>query len=167
MIIRPLIKNTLHSTYPIHRNAFHTSSVLPEHALYSRDYYGILGIQRNASTDDIKHAYRKLALKYHPDMQTNDNNSSQHTTTKFTEITAAYNVLMNSGKKSIYDTLNYSPDWSIYHPTYEWHSSPRNLEHHKHMTKRSRMFAHSTKYRTLQSDHIIGKPSLFWRRSTL
>ena len=59
------------------------------------DYYKILEIQRNASEQDIKKAYRKLALKYHPDKCNDD--------TKFKEISEAYQVLSDKEKRKIYD----------------------------------------------------------------
>ena len=53
-----------------------------------KDYYSTLGISRDAKEDEIKKAYRKLALKYHP-----DKNSSPHAEEKFKEIAEAYDVL--------------------------------------------------------------------------
>jgi molecular chaperone DnaJ len=63
------------------------------------DYYELLGISRGASTDEIKKAYRKLALKYHPDR----NQGSEGTEDRFKEVTQAYEVLRDSEKRSIYD----------------------------------------------------------------
>jgi len=63
-----------------------------------KDYYGILGVARNASDDQIKKAYRKLALKYHP-----DKNQTQGAEEKFKEIGEAYDVLSDPRKKQIYD----------------------------------------------------------------
>ena len=62
------------------------------------DYYNILGINKDSSLDDIKKAYRKLALKYHP-----DRNKEPNATEKFKEINEAYEVLSNPEKKEIYD----------------------------------------------------------------
>lgn len=62
------------------------------------DYYSILGIERSASLDEIKKAYRKMALKYHP-----DRNKDPDATDKFKEIGEAYEVLSNPEKKEIYD----------------------------------------------------------------
>ena len=53
-----------------------------------RDYYEVLGIGKNADAKEIKKAYRKLAKKYHPDMNPGDKNAEQ----KFKEITEAYNI---------------------------------------------------------------------------
>ena len=63
------------------------------------DYYDLLDVPRNASTDDIKRAYRKLALKYHPDR----NQGSKETEERFKEVTEAYEVLRDSEKRSVYD----------------------------------------------------------------
>ncbi|KAM7393930.1 hypothetical protein PAMP_020764 [Pampus punctatissimus] len=63
-----------------------------------KDYYDILGIQRGASEDDIKKAYRKQALRFHP-----DKNKSPGAEDKFKEIAEAYDVLSDPKKKDIYD----------------------------------------------------------------
>lgn len=64
-----------------------------------RDYYEILGVERGASVDDIKSAYRKLALKYHPDRNKNDKTAEE----KFKEATEAYEVLSDPEKRQAYD----------------------------------------------------------------
>jgi molecular chaperone DnaJ len=64
----------------------------------SKDYYKILELDKNASADDIKKSYRKLALKYHP-----DKNSESGAEEKFKEISEAYSVLSDPDKKSKYD----------------------------------------------------------------
>ena len=64
-----------------------------------RDYYEVLGINRSADEKEIKRAYRKLAKKYHPDMNPGDKQAEQ----KFKEITEAYNVLSDQEKKKLYD----------------------------------------------------------------
>ncbi|XP_003707298.1 dnaJ protein homolog 1 [Megachile rotundata] len=63
-----------------------------------KDYYRILGISQNASDDEIKKAYRKLALKYHP-----DKNRSAGAEEKFKEIAEAYEVLSDAKKREVYD----------------------------------------------------------------
>lgn len=63
-----------------------------------KDYYKVLGIQKGASEDEIKKAYRKQALRYHP-----DKNKSPGAEEKFKEIAEAYDVLSDSKKKDIYD----------------------------------------------------------------
>jgi molecular chaperone DnaJ len=63
------------------------------------DYYERLGVSRDASTEDVKKAYRKLALKYHPDR----NEGSKEAEAKFREVTEAYEVLRDSEKRATYD----------------------------------------------------------------
>ena len=62
-----------------------------------RDYYEVLGIDRNADDASIKKAYRKMAKKYHPDMN-KDNPAAEE---KFKEVTEAYNVLSDKEKKKL------------------------------------------------------------------
>jgi len=64
-----------------------------------RDYYEVLGVQKGAGKDDIKGAYRKLALQYHP-----DRNKDQGAEEKFKEISEAYAVLSDDDKRKRYDT---------------------------------------------------------------
>ena len=63
------------------------------------DFYSVLGVERNASDDEIKKAYRKLAMQYHPDR----NNGSRDAEEKFKEITEAYDVLRDANKRAAYD----------------------------------------------------------------
>ena len=64
-----------------------------------KDYYNILGISRTASADEIKKAYRQMAIKFHPDK----NQGSQEAEAKFKEINEAYDVLSDPLKKASYD----------------------------------------------------------------
>jgi molecular chaperone DnaJ len=68
-----------------------------------RDYYEVLGVQRDASKEDIKNAYRKLALKYHP-----DRNKSPDAEEKFKEISEAYAVLSDDEKRMQYDQFGHA-----------------------------------------------------------
>src|ERR687891_2856626 len=63
------------------------------------DFYSTLGVQRTASDEDIKKAYRKLAMTYHPDR----NNGSKEAEERFKEITEAYDVLRDPQKRAAYD----------------------------------------------------------------
>ena len=79
-----------------------------------RDYYEVLGVDRNASSEDIKKAYRKLAIKYHPDKNP-DNKEAEE---KFKEAAEAYSVLSDADKKTRYDQFGHAgvegagPDFS-------------------------------------------------------
>ena len=65
----------------------------------SKDYYSVLGVDKNASEDEIKSAYRKLAKKYHPDL----NKDNPEAAEKFKEVNEAYEVLSDKQKRSNYD----------------------------------------------------------------
>ncbi len=69
-----------------------------------RDYYEVLGVDRNASKDEVKKAYRKLALKYHPDK----NPDNKEAEAKFKEASEAADVLLNDEKKSRYDQFGHA-----------------------------------------------------------
>ena len=69
-----------------------------------RDYYDILGVDRNASSNDLKKAYRKLALKYHPDKNPDDKEAEKI----FKEAAEAYSVLSDSQKKAQYDQFGHA-----------------------------------------------------------
>ncbi len=69
-----------------------------------RDYYEVLGIERGVSVDDIKKAYRKLALKYHPDKNPGDHEAEEN----FKEATEAYEVLRDQEKRAQYDQFGHA-----------------------------------------------------------
>ena len=79
-----------------------------------RDYYEGLGVGKNATADEIKKAYRKLAVKYHPDKNPGDKEAEE----KFKEAAEAYSILSDADKKARYDQFGHAgvdgaaPDFS-------------------------------------------------------
>lgn len=71
-----------------------------------KDYYEILGVKKDAKADDIKKAYRKLARKYHPDVNPNDKSAEE----KFKEIQEANDVLSDEKKRKVFDRFGYYAD---------------------------------------------------------
>ena len=69
-----------------------------------RDYYEVLGVSKTATDDEIKKAYRKMALKYHPDKNPDDKEAEE----KFKEAAEAYDVLSNADKRARYDQFGHS-----------------------------------------------------------
>jgi len=68
-----------------------------------RDYYKILGVGRDVSSDAVKKAYRRLARKYHPDATGNDKEAAE----RFKQVQEAYEVLSDSGKRASYDQFGH------------------------------------------------------------
>lgn len=83
-----------HTPHVRQARSFHVSR-----AVLAEDYYKILGVDRNASADDIKKAYRKLAMQYHPDR----NKGNKEAEEKFKTITQAYTVLSDEKQRAAYD----------------------------------------------------------------
>ncbi|GHU46971.1 hypothetical protein FACS1894218_0420 [Bacilli bacterium] len=67
-----------------------------------RDYYEILGIPKSATPDEIKRAFRRLAMQYHP-----DRNKASDAEAKFKEVNEAYEVLSDTSKRSTYDQFGH------------------------------------------------------------
>lgn len=94
-----------------------------------KDFYKILGVSKGSSDDDIKKAYRKMALKYHP-----DKNKDPGAEAKFKEVAEAYEVLSDSKKREIYDKYGEEglkggagggPDGAGGGAQYQFHGDPR------------------------------------------
>jgi molecular chaperone DnaJ len=75
-------------------------------ATQTKDYYAALGVKKSASTDDVRKAFRKLARKYHPDVNPNDKSAEE----KFKTISEANEVLSDPKKRKIYDQLGFYSD---------------------------------------------------------
>src|SRR2546426_11405126 len=73
-------------------------------ATKKRDYYKVLGIAQNAPKEEIKRAYRKLAVKFHPDMNPGDAEAEE----KFKELGEAYDVLMDPDKRAAYNRFGHA-----------------------------------------------------------
>src|SRR3979409_1978986 len=71
-----------------------------------KDYYGVLGVKKTASTDDIRKAFRKLARKYHPDVNPGDKAAEE----KFKTLSEANDVLSDPKKRKIYDQVGFYSD---------------------------------------------------------
>ena len=80
-----------------------------------KDYYAILGLERNASDGDIKRAYRKLARKYHPDVS-----KEPHAEEKFKEVSEAYETLKDPEKRAAYEQLGRYQTGQEFRPPPDW-----------------------------------------------
>src|SRR6056297_1815964 len=77
-----------------------------------KDYYELLGLSRNVSADEVKKAYRKLAMKYHPDR----NPDNAEAETRFKEVSEAYEVLSDAQKRRNYDQYGHEGVKSAFGP---------------------------------------------------
>src|SRR5579885_3428285 len=75
-------------------------------ATQSKDYYAILGVKKTATADEIRKAFRKLARKYHPDVNPGDKKAEE----KFKEISEANDILSDEKKRKIYDQFGFYSD---------------------------------------------------------
>src|SRR5215469_2987822 len=75
-------------------------------ATQTKDYYGVLGVKKTATADEIRKAFRKLARKYHPDVNPGDKKAEE----KFKEISEANDILSDEKKRKIYDQFGFYSD---------------------------------------------------------
>ncbi|MFM7293742.1 MAG: DnaJ domain-containing protein, partial [Burkholderiales bacterium] len=80
-----------------------------------KDYYEILGVKRDASEDDIKKAYRRLARKYHPDVSKESEGEA-----KFKDVSEAYQTLKDKEKRAAYDQLGSHRPGEEFAPSQDW-----------------------------------------------
>src|SRR2546427_11723386 len=73
-------------------------------SMAKRDYYEVLGVNRDASEDDLKKAYRRLAMKWHPDRNPENPKAEEH----FKEAKEAYEVLCDANKRAAYDQFGHA-----------------------------------------------------------
>ena len=78
-----------------------------------RDYYEVLGLARNASADDVRKAYRRLAMQYHPDKNPDNKEEAE---VRFKEISEAYEVLSDANKRAKYDQYGHQGMRSAFGP---------------------------------------------------
>src|SRR2546422_2344640 len=88
-----------------------------------KDYYKILGVERGASDEDIKKAYRKLARKYHPDVSKEPNAKEQ-----FQEVSEAYETLKDKEKRAAFDSLGTNRAGQDFRPPPDWRSEEHTSE---------------------------------------
>src|SRR5437868_13328650 len=69
-----------------------------------RDYYEVLGVERNATAEEVKRSYRKLAVQFHPDKNPGDPTAEE----KFKELGEAYDILMDADKRAAYDRFGHA-----------------------------------------------------------
>lgn len=114
-----------------------------------KDYYAVLGVARDASADEIKKAYRKLARKYHPDVSTEPDAA-----TRMSEVNEAYAVLSDAEKRAAYDRLAQAhragqrftppPDWDA---GFEFHGAPEGMDAEGFSDFFSELFGHMARAR--------------------
>ena len=75
-------------------------------ATQTKDYYGVLGVKKGATQEEIRKAFRKLARKYHPDVNPGDKKAEE----KFKEISEANDVLSDDKKRKVYDQFGFYSD---------------------------------------------------------
>src|SRR5438876_12291089 len=83
-----------------------------------KDYYGVMGVDRKASAEEIKNAYRKLARKYHPDVSKETDAEE-----KFKEVGEAYETLKDPEKRAAYDQLGRHSAGEEFRPPPDWQQS--------------------------------------------
>lgn len=118
-----------------------------------KDYYYILGLKQTATTEEVKKAYRKLSLKFHPDK----NNGDEFFTERFKEIQEAYEILIDSSKRKTYDdrktggtTHRQNNSGTNFNPDIEYFkSNKQSFEYDEEVT---------FSWKTINADKVVLKP---------
>lgn len=120
-----------------------------------KDYYKILGVERTASEDAVRRAYRKLARKYHPDVS-----KEADAETRMRDVNEAYDVLRDQGKRQTYDSLaaGVSPDGGFQPPPewdqgFEFHHGPAQAEDAQFSEFFSSLFGGQARQRAAQQNY--------------
>lgn len=118
-----------------------------------KDYYYILGLKQTATTDEIKKAYRKLSLKFHPDK----NDGDDFYTERFKEIQEAYETLVDSSKRKSYDSLKYNN--STFNQANSGFNFNPDIEYFKSSNQTFEYDEEITfSWKTINADKVILKP---------
>ena len=112
-----------------------------------RDYYEILGVAKNASAEELKKSYRKLAIKYHPDRNPDDDTAEN----KFKEIAEAYSVLSDEQKRAEYDA------YGVNGPSENWDPFAGFREHFGGGDLFEQFFGHRHERRSRPKQQILDK----------
>eukprot|EP01018_Ginkgo_biloba_P038263 Gb_01966 [translate_table: standard] len=113
------------------------------------DYYKILGLRKDASKDDIKDAFRKLAMKFHPDRHTKSSKAVQEDAIRrFKEVSEAYDVLSDDKKRAVYCRSGSYYGGSTYRGGYNSHQGTYRGGYSTYQTRASRPnYSHSRSFR--------------------
>lgn len=129
-----------------------------------KDYYQILEINKNSDKNTIKNAYKKLALKYHPDKNSNNKKEAEE---KFKEISEAYEILGDDEKKKHYDNgqnivIQNSNPFDIFENIFKNHNMSFNIDINNinNMSNMSNINTHTNFTSTNTSTQIIGNKKI-------
>ncbi len=117
-----------------------------------KDYYYILGLTKTSSTEEVKKAYRKLSLKFHPDK----NGGDEFFTERFKEIQEAYETLIDTAKRKVYDEKDNSPSFKQNNNGYNFNPEIEYFKANKTAFEFEEAITFS--WKTINADKVIIKP---------